>query len=189
MPHQKLWNAASPLPCLYVKRFASTAGFMMSFHLNSQITQVRRHTATHTPVVVSFRGAVGPHKAVCERRASVVAHNTAGLVGGRRDVSPVGSFGGRQLWASTSRVGTCDLCDGQAAPPWPRAAANTLWKAIRPPPPATAAAAAAARSQPRHVARIWPGGGGGRRFPGAQGNPYPKLKGPRIWPTVFREEH
>ena len=31
------------------------------------------------------------------------------------------------------------------------------------------------------------GGGGGQPSPGVQGNPYPKLKTPRIWPTIFRE--
>ena len=38
----------------------------------------------------------------------------------------------------------------------------------------------------KHVARIWPIGEGGRRFPEAQGNPYPKLKSPQIWSTIFR---
>ena len=28
-------------------------------------------------------------------------------------------------------------------------------------------------------------GGGGQRSPGFQRNPYPKLKTPRIWPTIF----
>ena len=28
-------------------------------------------------------------------------------------------------------------------------------------------------------------GGGGQASPGVQGNPYPKLKNPRIWPTIF----
>ena len=29
------------------------------------------------------------------------------------------------------------------------------------------------------------GGGGGQTSPGIQGNPYPKLKTPRIWPIIF----
>ena len=31
-------------------------------------------------------------------------------------------------------------------------------------------------------------GGGGLTYPGVQGNPYPKLKIPRIWPTIFLGE-
>ena len=38
----------------------------------------------------------------------------------------------------------------------------------------------------RHAAKILPRGAPWR-FPGAQGSPYPKLKGVRIWPTIFRE--
>ena len=30
-------------------------------------------------------------------------------------------------------------------------------------------------------------GGGGQKSPGVQGNPYPKLKTHRIWPTIFWE--
>ena len=38
----------------------------------------------------------------------------------------------------------------------------------------------------RHIARIWPkGGGGGQRFPGPKVTPYPKLKSPRIGPLFF----
>ena len=34
---------------------------------------------------------------------------------------------------------------------------------------------------------VW---GGGQTSPGVQGSPYPKLKTPRIWPTIFfRETH
>ena len=31
------------------------------------------------------------------------------------------------------------------------------------------------------------GGGGGQTSPGVQGNPCPKLKTPRIWPSIFGE--
>ena len=31
-------------------------------------------------------------------------------------------------------------------------------------------------------------GGGGQTSPGVQGSPYPKLKTPRIWPTIFLGE-
>ena len=37
----------------------------------------------------------------------------------------------------------------------------------------------------RHLARIWPGGGGGAEVSRAEGNPYPKLKSPRIGPLFF----
>ena len=38
----------------------------------------------------------------------------------------------------------------------------------------------------QELLRSW-GGGGGKRLPGPgiQGNPYPKLKTPRIWPIIF----